>query len=96
MNKQYFVYIITNINNTTLYIGVTNNLVKRIFQHKEGKIEGFTQKYKLKKLVYYEIYEEIEEAINREKRLKKWNREWKDQVITEFNPAWNDLYNKII
>ncbi len=80
----------------TLYIGVTNDLVRRVYEHKNGFVEGFTQKYRLKKLLYFEIFEQVEEAILREKRLKHWNREWKLSLICEANPALRDLYEEII
>ena len=89
--SQYFVYIIASKKNGTLYIGVTNNLQRRIYEHKNELIDGFTKKYKIKTLVYYEIHTEIEEAIKREKALKKWNRAWKINLIEKSNPNWNDL-----
>jgi len=92
MNKQYYIYILTNYKNTTLYIGVTNNLSQRIFEHKNKVIEGFTKKYNLTKLVYYETYNNIEYAITQEKRLKKYYRFQKLDLINKFNPAWKDLY----
>lgn len=87
----YFVYILTNKNNTTFYIGVTNNIVKRLFEHRTGLVEGFTKKYKLKKLVYLEEYTDVREAIAREKQLKNWHREWKLNLIRKVNPEFNDL-----
>lgn len=89
--SQFFVYILASQRNGTLYIGVTNNLQRRIYEHKNELIEGFTKKYKIKNLVYYEIHTEIEEAIKREKALKKWNRAWKIKLIEKNNPNWNDL-----
>jgi len=80
----------------TLYIGVTEDLVRRVWQHKEGVMEGFTKKYELKKLLYYEIFESIIEAIEREKQLKHWNRSWKLQLIGKMNPAFKDLYEEIV
>jgi len=91
MRKKYFVYFLTNKNNTTLYIGVTNNLIRRTYEHKEGLIDGFTKKYKLKKLVYYEIYNDIRLDIQREKQMKKWKREWKIKLINKDNKEWVDL-----
>jgi putative endonuclease len=88
--KTYFVYILTNKRNGTLYIGVTSDLSKRVAEHKIGLIEGFTKKYGLKRLVYYEETSDIVEAITREKQLKKWNRNWKLQLIESVNPAWID------
>ncbi len=90
--RQYCIYILTNNQNGTLYIGVTGDLIERVRQHKEGKIEGFTKKYKVNKLVYYEIYERPDEAILREKQLKAWERQWKRELIEKENPDWRDLY----
>jgi len=87
----YFVYILASKRNGTLYIGVTNNLIKRIYFHKKGLIDGFTKKYNIKKLVYFEIYQNINDAILREKRLKKWKRKWKIRLIETNNPKWKDL-----
>ncbi|MBN2722305.1 MAG: GIY-YIG nuclease family protein [Campylobacterales bacterium] len=80
----------------TLYIGVTSNLSKRVYEHKRGFIDGFTQKYNLKKLVYYEIFDDIVDAINREKQLKKYKRDKKIELINLFNPSWKDLYESVI
>jgi len=91
MNKNYYVYILTNKNNTTLYIGVTNNLERRMQKHKSKIIKGFTYKYNLNKLVYYEYYTDINEAIAREKQLKGIKRERKDELINIENQSWNDL-----
>ena len=93
--KQYYVYIITNKRNGTIYIGVTNNLKQRIQQHKDKIVEGFTKKYSLDKLVYYEQTECIISAIEREKQLKKWNRKWKLSLIEKNNPKWKDLFNSL-
>ena len=90
-NKQYYVYILTNKSNEVLYIGVTNDLIRRIFEHKNKLVKGFTEKYNLTKLVYYETTNEIESAIMREKQLKNWHRQWKINLITEFNSRWEDL-----
>jgi putative endonuclease len=94
--KQYYLYILASKKNGTLYIGVTNNLVRRIYEHKEGLIEGFTKKYNVKILVYYEIYNDMYEAIKREKAMKKWLRKWKIELIEKTNPDWKDLYEEII
>ncbi len=92
---NYYVYILTNKINTVLYIGVTNNLIKRIYQHKTKVVNGFTEKYNVNKLVYYEIYNDINVAIEREKQLKTWNRNWKKRLIEKENKDWNDLYNSL-
>lgn len=89
---QYYTYVITNKPNGTFYTGVTNNLQKRIFEHKEGLVDGFTKKYGLKILVYYEVHESIINAISREKIIKKWKRSIKIDAITRLNPTWKDLY----
>ena len=95
-NKSYFVYILSSGRNGTLYIGVTSNLVKRIWEHKNQLIDGFTKKYEIHHLVYYEIHENPESAIIREKQIKKWNRLWKIRLIEENNPVWKDLYQDIL
>ncbi len=91
MNKIYTVYILTNYNETTFYIGVTSNLQKRIWEHKNKFAEGFTQKYQVNKLVYFETTDSVETAIKREKQLKNWHREWKINLIKEMNPDFKDL-----
>lgn len=91
MSKSYFVYILTNYNETTFYIGVTENLQKRIWEHKNKVVEGFTEKYNVNKLVYYDSTNSIESAINREKQLKRWHRQWKINLIKENNPKMIDL-----
>lgn len=91
-NMPYYVYILASQRNGTLYLGVTNDLVKRTWQHKQDFVEGFTAKYGVHQLVWYEVHEAIEAAITREKQLKKWNRAWKLRLIEESNPAWHDLY----
>jgi putative endonuclease len=90
-----YVYILASSQYGTLYIGVTSDLVKRVYQHKNKSIEGFTSKYGVDKLVYYEIFEDIESAIIREKQMKKWERDWKINLIHRLNPEWNDLYQSI-
>ena len=87
----YYVYIMTNKTNTSFYIGVTNNIVKRSFEHRTGLIDGFTKKYKLKKLVYIEEFNDIKEAIAREKQLKNWHRDWKVNLIKKVNSDFEDL-----
>lgn len=96
MNKQAYIYILTNKSNEVLYIGVTSNLLKRIYEHKNKLVEGFSYKYNLNKLVYYEIYDDIVTAIEREKQLKRWHREWKMNLIKEQNPEFKDLYDNIL
>ena len=96
MNKHGYIYIMANKENGTIYIGVTSNLVKRVYEHKNKICEGFTKKYELNKLVYYEVFDEIMTAIEREKQLKKWNREWKLNLIEKENPNWDDLYESIL
>lgn len=93
--NQYYVYILASKRNGTLYIGVTNDLIRRTYEHRNGLIEGFTKKYGVKILVYYEIHQDINEAIKREKALKKWLRKWKIELIEKSNPHWKDLYNDI-
>ena len=94
--KNSYVYILTNQYNKVFYIGVTSDLTKRIWEHKNKAVEGFTKQYNLEKLVYYEIADNIESAIAREKQLKRWHRQWKINLIREFNPIFEDLYDKII
>jgi len=91
MNKKGYTYIITNKKNGVLYIGVTSNLSKRIYEHKNGLMDGFSKKYNLMKLVYYEICDDIKNAIQREKQLKNWHRDWKINLIEKENPNWDDL-----
>ena len=89
--KKYFVYILANKTNTTLYIGVTNDLKRRVYEHKNKLHEGFSAKYNVNKLVYFEEYYDINSAIQREKNLKKWNRTWKNELIEKSNPEYKDL-----
>ena len=90
-----FVYILANKTNTVLYVGVTNNLVRRVWEHKEKLVDGFTKKYQVNKLVHYELYDNIAYAIQREKQLKQWHRNWKENLINKNNPKWLDLYKEI-
>jgi putative endonuclease len=90
-----FVYFMTNRRDGILYIGVTTNLPARAYQHREGLIAGFTKRYGLKKLVYYEVFDDVRDAIQREKTIKHWPRAWKVRLIHEFNPDWNDLYDSL-
>jgi putative endonuclease len=96
MSRQYHVYILASKPNGTLYVGVTNNIARRVWQHKQGLVEGFTKKYSVDKLVYCEAFAQPQEAIQREKRLKKWNRAWKIQLIESTNPGWKDLYETVM
>ena len=93
--REYFVYILSNKNNTTLYTGVTNNLYRRVRQHKSGKGSKFTSKYNLTKLVYYEVFENIYNALNREKQIKGGSRQKKIDLVEETNPAWIDLFTEL-
>jgi putative endonuclease len=94
--KQYFVYILTNYSNEVIYVGVTSNLTKRVFEHKNKLIDGFTKKYNVNKLVYYERFEDALSAITREKQLKAGSRQKKLNLITKENPQFDDLYQDII
>ncbi|MDE2366488.1 MAG: GIY-YIG nuclease family protein [Betaproteobacteria bacterium] len=96
MNRSPAVYILASKRNGTLYIGVTSDLVKRVWEHKHDLVEGFTRKYGVHKLVYFEMHHEITEAIRREKQLKKWNRAWKIELIEKANPEWRDLWQEIV
>ena len=91
MIHQYFVYIITNKKDGVLYIGVTNDIERRIFEHKNKLVKGFTSKHNLDKLIYFEKFQYLDDAIKREKNMKKWKREWKIKLIIENNPNWEDL-----
>jgi putative endonuclease len=93
---QSYIYILSNKKNGTLYIGVTSDLTKRIYEHKQKVINGFSKQYSLDKLVYYEVIDDIKTAIKREKQLKKWNRAWKIELIEKENSEWYDLYNDIL
>jgi putative endonuclease len=94
--NYYYVYILASKRNGTLYIGATNDLVKCVYEYKNGLVKGFTQKYKVHSLVYYEQCGSIESVIQREKQLKVWHRNWKIRLIEEANPDWKDLYNVIV
>jgi len=96
MNKQPAVYILASKRNGTLYIGVTSDLVKRVWEHKNNMVEGFTKRYSVHQLVWYELHESMESAILREKRLKDWKRTWKLNLIESMNPNWQDLYNSMV
>ncbi|MBU1203369.1 GIY-YIG nuclease family protein [Patescibacteria group bacterium] len=91
MNKEYYVYILTNQNNNVMYIGVTGDLINRIKQHKNKDIIGFTKPYNVIKLVYYEVYQHMHDAICREKQLKNWHRDWKNNLVESVNKKWEDI-----
>jgi len=93
--RHYYVYILASRIGGTLYIGVTNDLIRRVAEHKSKLIEGFTEKYEVARLVYFEQFDDPDNAIKREKRLKKWNRAWKVRLIEQHNPNWDDLYHGI-
>ena len=86
----------SNYNNNVLYIGVTNNLIKRVYEHRESNTQGFTKKYKCNKLVWFAQTNSVYEAIKKEKQMKKWKREYKDNIINELNPEWNDLFDDLV
>jgi putative endonuclease len=96
MSRQYHVYILASKPNGTLYIGVTNNIAQRVWEHKQRLVEGFTKKYGVDRLVYCEAFAQPQDAVQREKRLKKWNRVWKIQLIESVNPEWKDLYETVM
>ncbi|MCU0951747.1 MAG: GIY-YIG nuclease family protein [Burkholderiaceae bacterium] len=93
--RQFAVYILASQRNGTLYIGVTSNLTKRVWEHKERFVDGFTKEHGVSRLVWFELHESAEAAITREKQLKKWNRAWKIRLIEESNSYWNDLYDSL-
>ena len=96
MKETAYIYMLMNKINTVIYIGVTTDLIKRVYEHKNKFVEGFTNKYNVNKLVYYECCDSIQNAIEREKQLKRWHREWKINLIKSINPSFKDLYNTII
>lgn len=95
MPKPGYVYILASRRNGTLYVGVTSDLGKRVWQHKHDEVEGFTKRYKVHRLVYYEEHDDIRDAIVREKQIKKWRRKWKLELIEGVNPEWRDLYKDL-
>jgi putative endonuclease len=95
VEKQPCVYILASQRNGTLYVGVTRDLARRVFEHKENAIEGFTKEYGVHTLVFYEFHETMNDAMTREKRIKNWRREWKLQLIEQSNPQWRDLYQDL-
>ena len=96
MDKQPCVYILASRRNGTLYIGVTSDLIKRVWEHKNDFVEGFTKRYGVHTLVWFEIHSTIDAAITREKAIKEWKRQWKLRLIEEVNPEWRDLYDEIV
>ncbi len=94
--KDYYVYILSNTSNQVLYIGVTSHLIKRVYEHKNYVVEGFTQKYNVTKLVYFEQGTDVAAAIAREKQIKRWRREKKNYLINQINPDWQDLYPQLV
>ena len=94
--KNYYVYLLASKKYGTLYTGMTNDLIKRVYSHKEAIIKGFTEKYGVHKLVYFEVHNDVLEAIKREKKIKKWNRDWKIQLLEKTNPDWLDLYYELL
>ena len=95
LSKQYYVYFLTNWNNKVIYVGITNDLKRRVYEHKNGLTDGFTKRYHVNKLVYYDVCEEIEGAILREKQIKGGSRRKKNDLVREFNPHWEDLSDRI-
>ena len=93
--KKFYVYILSNKKNGFIYIGMTSNLAKRVWEHKNEVVEGRTKKYSIKRLVYYEVHDNSEVAAHRERKLKRWRRAWKNDLIEEQNPDWNELYHEI-
>jgi putative endonuclease len=94
--KQFFVYILFSRRNGTLYTGVTSDLIKRVYEHRNNLADGFTKKYSVHRLIWYEAHGAAEIAIPREKQIKKWNRQWKLDLIEQSNPEWKDLYNELV
>jgi putative endonuclease len=95
MKETFYGYILASQRRGTLYIGVTSDLIKRVYEHKSGLVDGFTKQYGVHRLVYYEVAEDAEAALTRERQIKKWNRAWKLRLIEEHNPEWEDLYNSL-
>ncbi len=93
--RNYYVYIFANKNNNVFYTGVTGRLIRRAYEHKNGLVEGFSRRYRVKKLLYYETYTDVRDALEREKKLKKWRHDWKARLIRNFNPSWRDLSEEL-
>lgn len=96
MERQFYIYIMANKRNGTIYIGVTNDLARRVYEHREGLVKGFTSRYGLKSIVYYEVFDSVSLAIQRETSLKRWPRRWKLALIEKSNPQWKDLVDEIV
>ena len=96
IEKKGYVYILTNVGNRVLYTGVTSDLIKRVYEHRNKMVDGFTKKYNVCKLLYYEIFEDMINAITREKQIKGWKRTKKIELLEEMNPKWEDLYKSIV
>jgi putative endonuclease len=96
MKENFYVYILASARNGTLYIGITSDLIKRVYEHKNGITGGFTKKYSVKMLVYYEVYDDFENAVAREKAMKAWKRNWKLELIEKNNQDWADLYESLL
>ena len=96
VSKTYSVYIMASERNGTLYVGMTSDLIRRVWEHREGMVPGFTKTYGVKQLVYFEIHADVGMAISRETRMKKWKRRWKMEVIEASNPTWSDLYHSLM
>lgn len=95
MKETFYIYVLASKRRGTLYIGVTSNLKKRIYEHKNGLVEGFTKQYRVQRLVYYEVAKDAVTALSRERQMKKWHRLWKLRLIEEHNPEWTDLYDSL-
>jgi putative endonuclease len=95
MKEHFYIYILSSLHNRVLYIGVTTDLIKRVWEHKNKTIKGFTEKYNIDQLVYFEIYDNAEHALRRERTMKEWKRDWKIKLIETKNPEWDDLYEDI-
>lgn len=96
MKEHFYVYILASQRRGTLYIGVTTNLTKRVYEHKNSLVDGFTKKYRVHRLVYFEVARDAEAALSRERQMKKWNRAWKFRLIEEHNSEWADLYESLM
>jgi len=96
MKKEYYIYLLTNKGLNVVYTGVTSNLIRRVYEHKNKMVDGFTKKYNVDRLIYFETYSEITDAIQREKQIKGWIRKKKDELINQMNPEWRDLYEELL